>query len=541
MAALAAAAAVLLALVLAAQVLVAPYTKVEESFSLQAVHDLLAYGVRPAALAQYDHVRFPGAVPRSFLPPALLAALSAPVLAAARAAGAVRSSADEQTAVRLVLASCAFAALIFFGRRVLRAPLERALFWGVCAAQFHLTFWSTRTTPNGLALPAVTAALAELLTGRHVRIALVALTFAALVLRVELLGIAGLAYLYAWRARRAPLLGAIGVGVAATLGAALTTVAVDTYFWSPVPDEVMPLPRLTEWQLVWPELSATLFNVVQGKSAEWGVSPPWAYVAWELPRLLSFTLPLAVLGAAVALRRGSLQSAQVALVVLPAAHIALLSMLRHKEWRFIAYVVPLLDALGALGAGALVRVALRVRSVAVRALAVLPLLCIALTAALNVLLTYVSLHNYPGGAALAALHARVPLDTPALVHIDTLPAMTGVSLFQSVRRSAPAAWVYDKTERYTGDAPTFWRRFHYLLSEAPNCQVPGGCFRALGPPADGLDRIARKPLGSYLRGLTARPHSLRDAAERLLPVEVHTAPRVWVCERLPSCDPEPAR
>lgn len=540
MAALAAAAAVLLALVLAAQVLVAPYTKVEESFSLQAVHDLLAYGVRRAALAQYDHVQFPGAVPRSFLPPALLAVLSAPVLAAARAAGAVRSSADEQTAVRLVLASCTFTALVFFGRRVLRAPLERALFWCICAAQFHLTFWSTRTTPNGLALPVVSAALAELLTGHHVRIALVALTFAALVLRVELLGIAGLAYLYAWRARRVPLVSAIGVGVAATLGAALTTVAVDTYFWSPVPDEVMPLPRLTERQLVWPELSATLFNVVQGKSAEWGVSPPWAYVVWELPRLLSFTLPLAVLGAAIALHRGSLQSPKVALVLLPAAHIALLSMLRHKEWRFTAYVVPLLDALGALGAGALLRSALRVRSVAARLLAVLPLLCIALTAALNVLLTYVSLHNYPGGAALAALHARVPPSIPARVHIDTLPAMTGVSLFQSVRRGAPAAWVYDKTERYHGDAPTFWRRFHYLLSEAPDCRVPGDCFQALGSPADGLERVTRKPLGGYLRGLTARPHSLRDAAERLLPVEVHTAPRVWVCERLPSCAPQAA-
>lgn len=65
---------------------VAPYTKVEESFHVQAVHDILANGLpngfKDLALnrADYDHFSFPGAVPRSAVGAAALAMLSKPVI-----------------------------------------------------------------------------------------------------------------------------------------------------------------------------------------------------------------------------------------------------------------------------------------------------------------------------------------------------------------------------------------------------------------------------------------------------------------------------
>ena len=158
------------------------------------------------------------------------------------------------------------------------------------------------------------------------------------------------------------------------------------------------------------------------------------------------------------------------------------SLLPHKEWRFVVYVVPGLTAIAAAGASWIWT--RRAKS------AIYALLSLALLA--SVLLSFVassaflaiSSLNYPGGGAIDFLHNGLqhPPGVHLQVYFDNLACQTGVTRFlenhdeaqtmMDVLESQDIAhkriWTYSKAE----DPelllePAFWHGFDYVIAERP--------------------------------------------------------------------------
>lgn len=138
----------LIPLVILVHLCVAPYTKVEESFNIQATHDVLVYGTPLSSIYQklstsYDHFAFPGAVPRSFIGPVLLAGVARPF-------AALFGHSHSQFVVRALLGCFNAYSLLFFRRQLHNACGPAVARWYVVlqVSQFHVMFYASRTLPN---------------------------------------------------------------------------------------------------------------------------------------------------------------------------------------------------------------------------------------------------------------------------------------------------------------------------------------------------------------------------------------------------------
>ncbi|CAL1695049.1 unnamed protein product [Somion occarium] len=443
-------------------VLLAPYTKVEESFNLHATHDVLTYGIGADALQYYDHFIFPGAVPRTFIGSVLLAWISTPAIYVAKYYGSIQSKTDLQIVARLVLATLNAVAVCLIRRATARRYGGPAgvLYTFFTCSQFHLPFWVGRTLPNMFALLPVNIASYLLLNrapnsqrfpSRDVNRAIGLLVSTAVIFRSEIALLLAPVLLQSWLSGATNLRNIFKVGLLSGLS---SIVLVDSYFWQ-------------KWPL-WPELHGVYFNVVEGKSAEWGISPFHTYFSSFLPKLLLSSFPLALVGLLIDSRIRSL-------LFPPIAFIAALSALGHKEWRFIVYVVPLFNVAAARAATWLI--SRRKGSLFGR----LCFLAVAGLLVCNFLVTYMltvtSIANYPGGEALTRFNELYAERENVHVHISNLAAQTGVSLFLQTHappypsqigiKPPPKSynWVYNKTENLTPQDITNGRHFTHAIVE----------------------------------------------------------------------------
>jgi alpha-1,6-mannosyltransferase len=212
------------------------------------------------------------------------------------------------------------------------------------------------------------------------------------------------------------------------------TLAVDSYFWqsyTPAPPFATPL-LTSNTGLIWPELSGFLYNAVGGKSSEWGVSPWHYYSTSAIPKLLLNPLLLLLVPYAI------YTSPRVAreLYLFPVlGFVAAYSILPHKEWRFIIYVLPLLILAGAVGSTWVWDHRRKGILYGLAATAICASLLLAGTASVG--MSAISSWNYPCGEALNRLHtllAESDISTPGtqqqvVVHLDTFACMAGAMRF----------------------------------------------------------------------------------------------------------------
>ncbi|KAF4677036.1 hypothetical protein FOL47_003769 [Perkinsus chesapeaki] len=256
-------------LVLVVLIILAPYNKVEESFNTQAVHDFLYHGIDIKA---YDHIEFPGVVPRTFLGSMLLAIASWPAVRVIDLimGGVVDNRILSLYVVRGVMAVAAAAAL----RRIRNAcpdetkPALPVLITLCITGCFHLSFYYTRLLPNSFGLILSSFALSLYLEGKRLS-AMQVMVFTALVFRCDLLAVGAVLGLEIvvrdlvlhWKAQT--FLTSVIVVVLSGLKAVVYGIVLS-----------IPLDSLM-WQrgLMWPEGWVFWFNAVENKSYLWGVQP----------------------------------------------------------------------------------------------------------------------------------------------------------------------------------------------------------------------------------------------------------------------------
>ncbi|KAM3962559.1 LOW QUALITY PROTEIN: alg12 alpha-1,6-mannosyltransferase [Aphomia sociella] len=471
----------LLYIVASLHVLLCPFTKVEESFNIQAFHDIFYHRHN---LSQYDHNEFPGVVPRTFVGPVVISALSAPMVGILHIAGLNKFW--MQYAVRLTLALTVIATWSRF-RNALQKQFGNTYTWwftAITVTQYHFMFYMSRPLPNIMVLPLVLLAFEGWMLGKY-RQFIISAGASIILFRSELAMLFGLFLIMDLYFKRIDITMVLKIVIPAGIGLVALTVAVDSIFWG---------------RFVWPEAEVFWYNTVMNKSSDWGTSPFLWYFYSALPRGLGPSFVLIPVG--LYLERRLVPYAAPAFV-----YILLYSFLPHKELRFIIYVFPLLN-MAAAAACSYVYIR-RAKAPIYELLFWGTIVIIVGNVLMTLALTLVAMSNYPGGVAITRFHKLLKNEPFVHVHISNLAAQTGVTRFTQIHDN----WMYSKNESLQ---PHELQGYTHLLVEAKSKYSPNlKAFAQTHVVLDSIETFSQVAMNYKL----------------IPPVKIKTKPALFILER----------
>ncbi|KAG7661199.1 uncharacterized protein J8A68_005284 [[Candida] subhashii] len=460
--------------------MISPYTKVEESFNLQAIHDILNYGIYPQQLIieNYDHIKFPGVVPRTFIGSLIIAGLSQLVIKVDKfltidlLSSVGKDQLELQTIVRSIIGLVNIFMLLKLRDSINKISFKYKNkkskysigFWYtiLLMSQFHLLYYSSRTLPNFIVLPLVNYSISKLIVGDLS--GLTWLAFCGIIFRLEIgLFAVIIALVSSIIFGQSNIFINIVYLAAGSLIGGLTSICIDSYFWN---------------RLLIPELDSFIFNIIEGKSSQWGVEPWPAYFRhylWQLfrpPIILLLALPGLINDPAdngtttptktkTILNHPARNSLRI-LFISSLLYIIAMSFQPHKEWRFIIYTIPIFTLQAANG---LTNIFHKTTNLMNKLLFLIIMAGILLSTILSIQMGYVSSFNYPGGNALQFTNNYITQNPSnsdtVIIHMDVPACMTGVSRFGEIHNNPNIK--YDKTEDQT-QLESLWNQFDFIIT-----------------------------------------------------------------------------
>lgn len=412
-----------------------PFTKVEESFNIQATHDILYHG---ANLKHYDHFEFPGVVPRTFIGPLLLSILSCPFVVIIDKLELQKLW--SQYIIRAILGGVNIYAFYILLCSLKKLVGTKPILWtaAITMTQFHFMFYLSRLLPNIMALPLTLIAITFWINKRT-KLFLITSGAAILIFRSELVLLFSIFLFYDILSKKIQILETTKFILLAGIPIICATIFIDSIFWN---------------KLEFPEAKVFWYNTFLNKSKDWGTSPFLWYFYSALPRALGTSIILTPVGLYYSKEIRSLLAACI-------IYIMFYSFLPHKELRFIIYVVPMFN----LAAGLACREIWRRNFLLANIMKICVIGHLFANLCLTILMIIVSSHNYPGGYAMQNLHKFTPTNTNVSVYIGNLAAQTGVTRFTEINQN----WNYNKTE--ISDLLKLTNDFDYLLVEPKDLLV----------------------------------------------------------------------